>query len=78
MVQSGRWLKAYVRFRTGGGYAVALTAWILGWMIWNAFAQWSFDVYPFVLLNLLLSIEASYVLPFIAMNKRQMDEASND
>lgn len=57
---------------------------VLIWMLLNIFAfvrHW--DVYPFILLNLIFSTQAAYAAPIIMMsqnrqNKRDREQAQND
>ena len=45
-----------------------------GWTAWNFFAwRWQFDAPPFVLLNLLLSIEAAFTMPVLWMEQKESD-----
>jgi len=47
---------------------------LLIWVLYNTVASNSFDAYPFVFLNLLLSFQAAYAAPIIMMsNNRQED-----
>ena len=61
--------KVFLGFRGGPGFIIALTVVVLSWTLWNLFAPlaWRYDEHPFVLLNLLLSIEAAYTMPVMWM-----------
>jgi len=56
-----------------------LTCFLLFWLLWNlicgtivpGFARASWDPYPFVFLNLLLSFEAAYTAPIIMMSQNR-------
>lgn len=62
----------YISFRTGWGYAVALVVMIVFWATWNL-PSWSlqFDPWPFIALNLCLSIEAAFALPVLLMEQHR-------
>lgn len=66
----GNWRKWYMSFRTGWGYVVALIVIIAGWTVWNL-PSWplQFDPFPFIALNLLLSIEAAFAMPVLLMEQ---------
>jgi len=57
---------------------------VIFWMILNVIAFVShWDVYPFILLNLIFSTQAAYAAPIIMMaqnrqNKRDREQAEND
>ena len=53
-----------------------MTAFVLLWFIWNvlAAADQRFDIYPFIFLTLMLSLQASYAAPLILLaQNRQAD-----
>jgi uncharacterized membrane protein len=60
----------FVKFRSGYGFIVLLSAIVGGWIVWNSW-PWPlrFDEPPFVLLNLLLSIEAAFAMPVLLMEQ---------
>lgn len=56
---------------------------IAGWISYNSLSNASWDPYPFILLNLILSFQAAYTAPAIMMSQnRQSDidrhQANND
>jgi uncharacterized membrane protein len=81
LVGRRHWRQHYVRFRGGSGFIWALTA-FLGlyhgtvftlWMLGVSWWPWLllFGEAPFILLNLLLSIEASYAMPVLLMEQEK-------
>lgn len=64
------------RFIGSWRFIAWMTAFIIGWLVWNIAApeQWAVDPYPFIFLTLLLSLQASYAAPLILLaQNRQTD-----
>jgi uncharacterized membrane protein len=66
-------------------FLVIQTVFVAVWVGWNLLAPdgWSFDIYPFILLNLMFSTQAAYAAPLILLAEtRQADrdraEAAED
>jgi len=66
-------------------FLVIQTVFVVVWVSWNLLAPdgWSFDIYPFILLNLMFSTQAAYAAPLILLAEtRQADrdraEAAED
>ena len=66
-------------------FLVIQTVFVIVWVLWNVVTPdgLSFDIYPFILLNLLFSTQAAYAAPLILLAEtRQADrdraEASED
>ncbi len=57
------------------GFIIILTIVVIMWMILNSIAWfYRWDIYPFILLNLLFSTQAAYAAPIIMMaQNRQSD-----
>lgn len=47
-----------------------LTVWVIG----NTVLAFNFDPYPFILMNLFLSMQAAYTAPIILMSQKRQDE----
>lgn len=47
----------------------------LAWILWNTFAPWRFDPYPFQALTLYLSVEAIFLTIFVLIAQHQEDHA---
>ncbi|MBX3453462.1 DUF1003 domain-containing protein [Ferrovibrio sp.] len=70
--------------RIADGFAGAVGSWnfvviqsllLAGWIVGNVwFGARSWDPYPFILLNLLLSFQAAYTAPVIMMSQNRMSE----
>jgi uncharacterized membrane protein len=72
----GRLSERVARFIGTGRFLVYMTAVVISWITWNVFAPDSleFDPYPFILLTLALSLQASYAAPLILLaQNRQVD-----
>jgi uncharacterized membrane protein len=73
----GRFSEAIARFLGTGRYLVFQTVVVFGWITWNAvFAggDAGFDPYPFILLTLALSLQASYAAPLILLAQNRQEE----
>ena len=46
------------------------------WISLNTYLAFNFDPYPFILMNLFLSMQAAYTAPLILMSQKRQDEKS--
>lgn len=72
----GEIAERFARFIGTARFLVYMTAFVVGWVIWNLFAPSAvrIDEYPFIFLTLLLSLQASYAAPLILLaQNRQAD-----
>jgi uncharacterized membrane protein len=71
----GRLSERIARFIGTGRFLVYMTVFVIAWVIWNVVAEeFIFDDYPFILLTLMLSLQASYAAPLILLaQNRQAD-----
>jgi uncharacterized membrane protein len=66
--------EAFARFFGTPTFLVAQTAIVAVWILINAAGWTTFDVYPFILLNLAFSLQAAYAAPLILLAQtRQAD-----
>ena len=66
--------EAFARFFGTPTFLIMQTAIVVVWMLVNAIGWTSFDVYPFILLNLAFSLQAAYAAPLILLAQtRQAD-----
>jgi uncharacterized membrane protein len=73
----GRFSEALARFLGTARYLVFQTAVVAGWVTWNVLFRDSkagFDPYPFILLTLALSLQASYAAPLILLAQNRQAE----
>jgi uncharacterized membrane protein len=73
----GRFSEGLARFLGTARYLVFQTAVVAGWLTWNvAFRNRDagFDPYPFILLTLALSLQASYAAPLILLAQNRQAE----
>jgi uncharacterized membrane protein len=64
----------FARFFGTPIFLISQTAIVAGWILINALGYTSFDVYPFILLNLAFSLQAAYAAPLILLAQtRQAD-----
>ncbi len=77
----GRSSERIARFLGTGTFLVVMTVIIVAWVLWNIFGpegtKW--DVYPFIFLTLMLSLQASYSAPLIllAANRQEARDRVN-
>ena len=72
----GRFAEAFARFLGTAKFLVYMTAFVALWIVLNVTAVYGlrWDPYPFILLNLLFSTQASYAAPLILLaQNRQAD-----
>ena len=66
--------EAFARFFGTPVFLVAQTVVVIAWILINALGIASFDIYPFILLNLAFSTQAAYAAPLILLAQtRQAD-----
>jgi uncharacterized membrane protein len=73
----GRFSEAIARFLGTGRYLVFQTAVVALWVTWNVLfrnREAGFDPYPFILLTLALSLQASYAAPLILLAQNRQAE----
>jgi len=73
----GRFSEAIARLLGTGRYLVFQTAVVMLWISWNALfrnTEAAFDPYPFILLTLALSLQASYAAPLILLAQNRQAE----
>jgi uncharacterized membrane protein len=73
----GRFSEAIARFLGTARFLVFQTVVVFLWIIWNAAARatnLNFDPYPFILLTLALSLQASYAAPLILLAQTRQEE----
>ena len=72
----GRGAEAFARFMGTGRFLLYMTAFIIVWIILNSVALFGFkwDAYPFILLNLCFSVQASYAAPLILLAQNRQDD----
>nr|WP_283252841.1 DUF1003 domain-containing protein [Actinotalea sp. K2] len=72
----GRGAEAFARFMGTGRFLLYMTGFVIVWVILNAVALWGlrWDPYPFILLNLFFSVQASYAAPLILLAQNRQDD----
>lgn len=70
----GRRAEAFARFFGTPFFLIAQTVVVIIWIVLNITGVFSFDLYPFILLNLAFSLQAAYAAPLILLAQtRQAD-----
>lgn len=72
----GQVAERFTRFMGTPNFLIYLSVFILIWASWNFFGvvQFRWDPYPWIFLNLMLSLQASYAAPLILLaQNRQAD-----
>jgi uncharacterized membrane protein len=66
--------EAFARFFGTPFFLIAQTLIVVAWILINVYGLTSFDIYPFILLNLAFSTQAAYAAPLILLAQtRQAD-----
>jgi len=70
----GKQAESFARFFGTPKFIVIQTAVVAAWIVVNALGWVTFDVYPFIFLNLAFSLQAAYAAPLILLAQtRQAD-----
>lgn len=70
----GKRAEAFARFFGTPIFLIAQTVIVVIWIVLNLVGVFSFDLYPFILLNLAFSLQAAYAAPLILLAQtRQAD-----
>ncbi len=70
----GEKAEAFARFFGTPTFLIAQTLIVFGWILINSLSLVHFDLYPFILLNLMFSLQAAYAAPLILLAQtRQAD-----
>ena len=72
----GQFAEATARFMGTAKFLVYMTIIVCSWVIWNLVAIYKlrFDPYPFILLNLFFSTQASYSAPLILLAQNRQED----
>jgi uncharacterized membrane protein len=72
----GIFAEQFARFMGTARFLMWMTAFVLFWVLWNAFAPHDlrFDDYPFIFLTLVLSLQASYAAPLILLAQNRQEQ----
>lgn len=72
----GKGAEAFARFMGTGRFLIYMTAFVIVWVTLNVLALWGlrWDPYPFILLNLFFSVQASYAAPLILLAQNRQDD----
>lgn len=64
----------------GGSWKFILSACfiIFLWVAYNTLSPWTFDPFPFILLNLFLSLVAAFQAPFILMSQGRAEKKAEE
>jgi len=71
----GRGAESFARFMGTGTFLLYMTGFVIVWVTANAIALFGlrWDPYPFILLNLFFSVQASYAAPLILLAQNRQD-----
>ncbi len=72
----GRLAEGFARFMGTGTFLLYMSLFVVVWVTLNAVALWGlhWDPYPFILLNLFFSVQASYAAPLILLAQNRQDD----
>jgi uncharacterized membrane protein len=70
----GEWAEKFARFFGTPKFLIGQSIFVLIWIVLNFFQKFSFDPYPFILLNLAFSTQAAYAAPLILLSQTRQAE----
>jgi len=72
----GSFAEGFARYMGTARFLMWMTAVVLIWVLWNAFApaDLTFDEFPFIFLTLALSLQASYAAPLILLAQNRQEQ----
>ena len=69
----GKFAEQFARFMGTAQFLIWMTVFVIIWVIVNTVPGTSFDVYPFIFLTLVLSLQASYAAPLILLAQNRQE-----
>lgn len=71
----GVFAEQFARFMGTARFLIYMTLFVLIWLGWNVFVPRHnrFDIYPFIFLTLMLSLQASYAAPLILLAQNRQE-----
>ncbi|MGI8459240.1 MAG: DUF1003 domain-containing protein [Propionibacteriaceae bacterium] len=72
----GQFAESFARFMGTAKFLTYMTIFVLVWLVWNAPVgpeRPRFDIYPFIFLTLMLSLQASYAAPLILLAQNRQE-----
>lgn len=71
----GQFAERFARFMGTGQFIAYMTVFIIIWIVWNLVPFfWHLDPFPFILLNLVFSTQASYASPLILLAQNRQEQ----
>lgn len=71
----GRFAEWIARYLGSPSFIIWMTVFIIVWILWNTVTPWQFDEAPsFIMLTLMLSIEAAYSAPLLLLAQNRQEE----
>lgn len=72
----GSFAEQFARFMGTARFLIYMTALVVVWLAWNWLApdNLSWDLYPFIFLTLMLSLQASYAAPLILLAQNRQED----
>jgi len=72
----GNFAEKFARFMGTAKFLVYMTVFVIVWITLNVVTIWGleWDPYPFILLNLFFSVQASYAAPLILLAQNRQDD----
>lgn len=69
----GKFAEQFARFMGTAQFLIWMTVFVIVWIILNTVPGTAFDVYPFIFLTLVLSLQASYAAPLILLAQNRQE-----
>nr|WP_076388865.1 DUF1003 domain-containing protein [Vaginimicrobium propionicum] len=71
----GQFAEWIARYLGSPSFIIWMTVFIILWILWNTVTPWQFDEAPsFIMLTLMLSIEAAYSAPLLLLAQNRQEE----
>ena len=72
----GSFAERFARFMGTARFLLYMTAFVAIWLLWNWLApdDLAWDLYPFIFLTLMLSLQASYAAPLILLAQNRQED----
>jgi uncharacterized membrane protein len=72
----GVFAESFARYMGTARFLFWMTVFVIVWISWNLLAprSWQFDEWPFMLLTLMLSLQASYAAPLILLAQNRQEQ----